>query len=170
PCTRRSRCASTPTASSCPRPPRRSSRPCGPTPASHPGCATRARSARCWRSSSAARLLDVKKGDVARRPETREPGRRYLSTVTRSALALALASAALFGAATPASKWLLAEVPPLQLAGLLYLGAGLGGGPPAARGAPGGEWAWPPARTIARAACASPARSHWAGSSAPCSC
>lgn len=36
---------------------------------------------------------------------------------------LALLSAALFGAATPASKVLLDELPPFQLAGLLYLGA-----------------------------------------------
>src|SRR5262245_49093002 len=36
---------------------------------------------------------------------------------------VALTSAALFGSATPASKLLLAELPPFQLAGLLYLGA-----------------------------------------------
>jgi drug/metabolite transporter (DMT)-like permease len=39
---------------------------------------------------------------------------------------LALASAALFGASPPAAKQLLAEVDPWLLAGLLYLGAGLG--------------------------------------------
>lgn len=39
--------------------------------------------------------------------------------------ALALLSAALFGAATPASKWLLGALGPFQLAGLLYLGAAL---------------------------------------------
>jgi drug/metabolite transporter (DMT)-like permease len=44
-------------------------------------------------------------------------------------LALALLSAALFGAATPASKALLAELPPFQLAGMLYLGAALGVAP-----------------------------------------
>jgi len=38
----------------------------------------------------------------------------------------ALLAAALFGAATPASKWLLGTLSPLQLAGLLYLGAALG--------------------------------------------
>ncbi|QKK80371.1 DMT family transporter [Marinomonas primoryensis] len=38
---------------------------------------------------------------------------------------LALLSAALFGAATPASKWLLAGLTPFQLAGFLYLGAAL---------------------------------------------
>src|SRR5271165_5954888 len=39
---------------------------------------------------------------------------------------LALVSAALFGAATPAAKLLLATLPPQLLAGLLYLGAGIG--------------------------------------------
>ncbi len=38
----------------------------------------------------------------------------------------ALASAALFGASTPLSKLLLARIDPWMLAGLLYLGAGLG--------------------------------------------
>src|SRR4051794_5645823 len=42
---------------------------------------------------------------------------------------LALASAALFGLATPASKLLLADFSPLQLAGLLYLGAAIGVAP-----------------------------------------
>lgn len=40
--------------------------------------------------------------------------------------ALALLSAICFGASTPASKWLLGSLEPLQLAGLLYLGAALG--------------------------------------------
>ena len=44
-------------------------------------------------------------------------------------LAIALFAAALFGAATPASKWLLGALTPLQLAGLLYLGAALGVAP-----------------------------------------
>ncbi|MBI2295809.1 MAG: DMT family transporter [Betaproteobacteria bacterium] len=39
---------------------------------------------------------------------------------------LALAAAALFGASTPLAKLLLGELPPLALAGLLYLGSGLG--------------------------------------------
>jgi drug/metabolite transporter (DMT)-like permease len=52
---------------------------------------------------------------------------------------LALLAAALFGSATPASKWLLAELAPLQLAGLLYLGAALGVAPVALRGG----LAWP---------------------------
>jgi drug/metabolite transporter (DMT)-like permease len=41
-------------------------------------------------------------------------------------IAMALLAAALFGAATPASKWLLDALSPFQLAGLLYLGGGLG--------------------------------------------
>ena len=45
-------------------------------------------------------------------------------------LGLALLSAVLFGAATPASKGLLDELEPFQpLAGLLYLGAALGMAP-----------------------------------------
>jgi len=49
-------------------------------------------------------------------------------------IAAALLSAALFGAATPASKALLADLAPFQLAGLLYLGAALGVAPLALRG------------------------------------
>ena len=45
------------------------------------------------------------------------------------ALLLALLSAVLFGASTPASKLLLRELTPLQLAGLLYLGAAAGVAP-----------------------------------------
>jgi drug/metabolite transporter (DMT)-like permease len=44
----------------------------------------------------------------------------------RPAILAALVSALLFGASTPLAKILLAQVPPLALAGLLYLGAGLG--------------------------------------------
>ncbi len=44
-------------------------------------------------------------------------------------LGLALLSALLFGASTPASKWLLGSFEPFQLAGLLYLGAALGMAP-----------------------------------------
>jgi hypothetical protein len=42
---------------------------------------------------------------------------------------LALISAALFGSATPASKILLDSFAPIQLAGLLYLGAAIGVSP-----------------------------------------
>jgi len=38
----------------------------------------------------------------------------------------ALLAAVLFGASTPAAKTLLLQVDPLLLAGLLYLGSGLG--------------------------------------------
>lgn len=47
-----------------------------------------------------------------------KPSKRY------SAITPALASAALFGAATPAAKALLAEISPLVLAGFFYLGSG----------------------------------------------
>jgi drug/metabolite transporter (DMT)-like permease len=49
--------------------------------------------------------------------------------MTLHPILLAFISAALFGAATPASKGLLAELSPFQLAGLLYLGAALGVAP-----------------------------------------
>jgi drug/metabolite transporter (DMT)-like permease len=61
---------------------------------------------------------------------------------------LALLSAALFGAATPASKWLLADLSPLQLAGLLYLGAAAGVAPVAL--SRGWRGAWPRSRASAR--------------------
>jgi len=41
-------------------------------------------------------------------------------------IAFALAAAALFGASTPAAKALLPQIPPVLLAGLLYLGSGAG--------------------------------------------
>lgn len=47
---------------------------------------------------------------------------------------LAILAAALFGAATPASKLLLAGLSPFQLAGLLYLGAAIAVAPAARRG------------------------------------
>ena len=43
-----------------------------------------------------------------------------------TAIGLALLSAALFGASTPAAKLLLGEISPWLLAGLLYLGSGVG--------------------------------------------
>lgn len=48
-------------------------------------------------------------------------------------ITIALLAAALFGAATPASKLLLSSLTPFQLAGLLYLGAALGVAPAAWR-------------------------------------
>ena len=44
----------------------------------------------------------------------------------RRAIIYALLSAALFGASTPAAKVLLGSIAPLLLAGLLYLGSGIG--------------------------------------------
>jgi drug/metabolite transporter (DMT)-like permease len=52
------------------------------------------------------------------------------------AAGLALLSAALFGAAIPASKWLLVELGPFQLAGLLYLGAAVATAPVRDRAGP----------------------------------
>ena len=51
------------------------------------------------------------------------------SSVIPGPIAIALLSAALFGAAAPISKWLLEALTPLQLAGLLYLGAAIGVAP-----------------------------------------
>ncbi len=51
---------------------------------------------------------------------------RKLSSVPNHPLVTALLAALLFGAATPASKALLQELPTFQLAGLLYLGAAVG--------------------------------------------
>ncbi len=48
------------------------------------------------------------------------------AAMNRSAVVLALISAALFGLSTPAAKALLGAISPALLAGLLYLGAGLG--------------------------------------------
>ena len=50
-----------------------------------------------------------------------------------SGLLLALIAAALFGASMPASKLLLEDLAPFQLAGLLYLGAALSRHEPEAR-------------------------------------
>lgn len=44
----------------------------------------------------------------------------------RPGIVYALAAAALFGASTPFAKLLAGEIPPMLLAGLLYLGSGLG--------------------------------------------
>lgn len=43
-----------------------------------------------------------------------------------SGVGFALLSAVLFGISTPCAKWLLGDIPPLLLAGLLYAGSGLG--------------------------------------------
>ena len=52
----------------------------------------------------------------------------YACQVNRDAIVLALISALLFGASTPAAKALLGAVDPAILAGLLYCGAGIGVG------------------------------------------
>lgn len=46
--------------------------------------------------------------------------------IARSGIVEALAAAALFGASTPLAKLLVGAVPPVLLAGLLYLGSGVG--------------------------------------------
>jgi drug/metabolite transporter (DMT)-like permease len=70
----------------------------------------------------------------------------------RRAILYALLSAALFGASTPLAKALLGEVAPLMLAGLLYLGSGVGLaawsaarrfiGTERASGMSAGDWPW----------------------------
>src|SRR5258706_1387229 len=72
----------------------------------------------------------------------------------RRAIAYALLSAALFGASTPLAKILLGSTSPLLLAGLLYLGAGIGlAAWLAARGGlrpiPRGDWPWLGAAVVA---------------------
>jgi drug/metabolite transporter (DMT)-like permease len=69
-------------------------------------------------------------------------------TASRRGIAAALGAALLFGAGAPLAKALLASVSPWLMAGLLYLGAGLGlavyraaRGAPPVRLAPG-EWRW----------------------------
>jgi drug/metabolite transporter (DMT)-like permease len=57
-----------------------------------------------------------------------------LATMLKRPMVYALLAAALFGAATPASKMLLSGLTSFQLAGLLYLGAALGVAPAALRG------------------------------------
>lgn len=48
------------------------------------------------------------------------------ATISRSGILEALAAAVLFGASTPLAKLLTGAVPPVLLAGLLYLGSGIG--------------------------------------------
>ena len=49
-----------------------------------------------------------------------------ITTPNNRAVLAALAAAALFGASTPAAKVLVGEVTPLMMAGILYLGSGIG--------------------------------------------
>lgn len=73
--------------------------------------------------------------------------------MTLRTAAPAVAAAVLFGASTPLAKWLVGEMPPLLLAGLLYLGSGLGlgsllalrrlaGASPDAAALPRRDWPW----------------------------
>lgn len=50
----------------------------------------------------------------------------YSSYSGRLGIMSALAAAALFGASTPLAKLLVGAVPPVLLAGVLYLGSGIG--------------------------------------------
>jgi drug/metabolite transporter (DMT)-like permease len=89
---------------------------------------------------------------------------------------LALVSAVLFGASTPLAKILIADTTPWILAGLLYLGSGVGLGVyRAARGAQrgerpiqGGEWLWLGA-AIAAGGIAGPVLLIWGLSTTPAS-
>lgn len=68
------------------------------------------------------------------RSASRRARRDMTARLNGRPLACALLAAALFGAATPASKLLLSDFTSFQLAGLLYLGAALGVAPAALRG------------------------------------
>lgn len=68
-----------------------------------------------WCTTPATPAASVRRRWYARSGAMRDP----------TSILLAVCSAALFGAATPASKLLLRDLTPLQLAGLLYLGAAL---------------------------------------------
>lgn len=59
---------------------------------------------------------------------TTRKSRHLISKTTRVSpgIVAAFASAFLFGAGTPLAKWLLDEISPWMLAGLLYLGSGIG--------------------------------------------
>ena len=50
----------------------------------------------------------------------------FLASLLKPGVSAALASALLFGASTPLAKYLLGQMSPWMLAGLLYLGSGLG--------------------------------------------
>src|SRR5947209_19917057 len=88
-------------------------------------------------------------------------GERYNSIMAERigspGLAAALASAALFGATTPIAKQLLEGASPLLVAGLLYLGSGIGVGLLrivqdrgwASTGLARSDWPWLAAATVA---------------------
>lgn len=58
--------------------------------------------------------------------ETKEEEKSILRIEKGSAVVMALLAAVLYGISSPLSKLLLVEIPPLFMAALLYLGAGLG--------------------------------------------
>jgi len=78
------------------------------------------------------------------------PFARFSVARISPAVLMALAAALLFGASTPFAKWLLGDTPPILLAGILYLGSGIGlgilrvlrdrGWQPSA--IPAREWPW----------------------------
>ncbi len=74
--------------------------------------------------------------------------KHLLHALTHRGVAAALLAALLFGGGTPLAKWLMAGVQPWMLAGLLYLGSGLGltlwrrlQGAPRVQ-LPANEWRW----------------------------
>lgn len=73
-----------------------------------------------WRVFSLRHLSDSLKGAIARQELVGQ------SMATTKSIKFALAAAALFGASTPLAKALLGQVSPWLLAGLLYLGSGVG--------------------------------------------
>ena len=85
----------------------------------------------CWLDSSAAngvrvaqpgRMIDPYEGPA---PDA-DPASGSATTAIRAGLVRALLAAVLFGASAPLAKGLLRDVRPQMLAGLLYLGSGLG--------------------------------------------
>lgn len=87
-----------------------------------------------WPSSA---RTGARSDDLAKKPTVDyvlgRPGHRRMEERVIRAFGFAILAAALFGAATPASKMLLSGLTPFQLAGLLYLGAAIGVLPRAAR-------------------------------------
>jgi drug/metabolite transporter (DMT)-like permease len=71
--------------------------------------------------------MSAKRHDHVFGQDQPRPGER------RTVIVIVILAAALFGTATPASKMLLADLTPIQLAGLLYLGAAIGVLPRAVR-------------------------------------
>lgn len=60
------------------------------------------------------------------RSDTKKQGGNSEYGGTKTGVAAAVSAAVLFGLSVPIAKWLLGRVEPLPLAGLLYLGSGLG--------------------------------------------